>query len=231
MSGAKNQAVTVTSIISNSGRAHPYLKKWINRSGQVVGRSKSNMLLVHFKNKKGTSIFRSIPDGCVTPSSDLAYIGQPREKSTTPAPQPITKGDIVAHLKDLEAEFDEMLQSMDYPLDEDGYPTRQALDLIEKWPTWRSSEVPRLFDFVESIWHLKSWGWHCQDAIDDVHEEHVIEYNISTAGWSGNESIITAMRSNFPLWATTWVSSHRGGHYVFYVKKENQPEMKMELKL
>ena len=42
---------------------------------------------------------------------------------------------------------------------------------------------------------------------------------MATGGWSGNESIIYAMRENYVLWATLWESSHRGGLEVFDVSK------------
>lgn len=34
-----------------------------------------------------------------------------------------------------------------------------------------------------------------------------------TGGWSGNESVITAMKQN-PLWHLLWDSSHRGGKHI-----------------
>ena len=43
---------------------------------------------------------------------------------------------------------------------------------------------------------------------------------ISTAGWSGNESIIYAMQNNKSmLWNLTWVQSRRGGHHIFELKE------------
>lgn len=38
-----------------------------------------------------------------------------------------------------------------------------------------------------------------------------------TGGWSGNESVIEAMRQNAVGWSLTWQSSHRGGKHVFSV--------------
>lgn len=98
-------------------------------------------------------------------------------------------------------------------LDEDGYPTDDALEIIEKWH-WSDSKG--WFDFIQSIWHLRSWGWTEGEEPHDWDENRkVYRYNISTAGWSGNEDIIRAMEKNDMLWCLTWVQSRRGGHYIF----------------
>lgn len=98
-------------------------------------------------------------------------------------------------------------------LDDDGYPTDAALEIIQLWH-W--SDVKGWFEFIQNIWHLRSWGW---SEGEEDHEwdkgEKVYRYNISTAGWSGNESIIHAMKENGMLWHITWVQSRRGGHYIF----------------
>lgn len=93
------------------------------------------------------------------------------------------------------------------PLDEDGYPTEGALELISNW---HYDDADGWFEFIESIWHLASWGWSKGES----------EYHISTAGWSGNEEIISAMQRNSILWGYTWYSSRRGGHYIFKVDSE-----------
>lgn len=99
-------------------------------------------------------------------------------------------------------------------LDEDGYPTEEALIEIENW----SYNDPKgWFKFIENIWHLRSWGWsEVRKAYLDSPDK--IEYHISTAGWSGNEDIIRAMQENNILWSDTWVQTRRGGHYIFEIK-------------
>jgi hypothetical protein len=108
----------------------------------------------------------------------------------------------------------ELLDKGDY-LDDDGYPTEDALSIIENWG-WEDKRG--LFKFMESIWHLRTWGW---SEGEEDHEwdkgSQVYRYNISTGGWSGNESIIGALQSNSLLWALAWVQSRRGGHYIFEV--------------
>jgi hypothetical protein len=97
-----------------------------------------------------------------------------------------------------------------HPLDEDGYPTKGALELITSWDVQDSDGW---FKFIESIWHMSSWGWH------ELKEDDRTIYSISTAGWSGNEGIIKAMQGNI-LWSLFWVSSRRGGHYEFEVRDD-----------
>jgi hypothetical protein len=101
-------------------------------------------------------------------------------------------------------------------LDEDGYPTQASLDIIKLWH-W--TDAKGWFKFIESLWHLKSFGWAEGEAPHDfVKDEIVYLYEISTAGWSGNEEIIRAMQENDFMWELNWVQSRRGGHYIFELK-------------
>jgi hypothetical protein len=105
------------------------------------------------------------------------------------------------------------LHKDDEMLDDDGYPTEIALELIEKWD-WHDEKS--WFDFINSIWYMASWGWdEGVEAHDWDQSRTVYRYNISTAGWSGNEGIIRAMQKNEFLWHLVWVQSRRGGHYIF----------------
>lgn len=108
-------------------------------------------------------------------------------------------------------------------LDEDGYPTELACDRIKYWH-W--SDIRGWFKYIEGLWHLHSFGWS-----EDAHAKHewkdgetVHRYNISTAGWSGNETLISAMEENWMLWGITWVQSRRGGHYIFEIAHEYESE-------
>lgn len=90
-------------------------------------------------------------------------------------------------------------------LDDDRYPTEEALEKIRVWP---HTDLAGAFAFVRSIWWSADWGWHTE-----IGEK--TEYKISTGGWSGNESLIAAMKANRMLWLITWQQSRRGGHYIF----------------
>jgi len=89
------------------------------------------------------------------------------------------------------------------------YPSEGELKKIEEWPV---KDYPGLMNFIHSIWEYAEWGWSKEKLAD------AIEYNISTAGWSGNEEIIEAMQKNWAFWAMCWQQSKRGGHYVFHAR-------------
>lgn len=94
-------------------------------------------------------------------------------------------------------------------LDEDGYPTDEALDKIA---TWHYDDPKGWFEFIRSLWFYADFGYWKEEQTEST------QYHISTAGWSGNESIIKAMQLNEILWSFHWQQSRRGGHYIFEVK-------------
>ena len=48
-------------------------------------------------------------------------------------------------------------------LDEDGYPTEAALEIVR---IWHWSDSPGWFEFIKSIWHLAPWGWSEKESIE-----------------------------------------------------------------
>ena len=101
-------------------------------------------------------------------------------------------------------------------LDDDGYPTQVALDIIQLWH-W--TDPKGWFKFIESLWHLKSFGWSEGELPHDWKPDTMsYQYHLSTAGWSGNEAIIRAMEENCDMWESNWVQSRRGGHYIFELR-------------
>jgi hypothetical protein len=115
----------------------------------------------------------------------------------------------------------ELIENSDL-LDDDGYPTEAALEAIKLWH-W--DDAKGWFKFIEGLWYFRSFGWK---EVDEPHEWSDMEqykdrmvhrYYISTAGWSGNESIIRAMQDNDMMWHLNWVESRRGGHYIFELKE------------
>jgi hypothetical protein len=108
---------------------------------------------------------------------------------------------------------------MDYV--DDGYPTEEALEMIEKWD---AQDAKGFFEFVKSIWWMPNWGWQ-----EEMNEEGNKEYHIATGGWSGNESIIYSMQRNRVIWLCTWLQSSRGGGYIFELR--GQLEQSLEEKI
>lgn len=103
-------------------------------------------------------------------------------------------------------------------LDDDGYPTEHALEIVKVW-LW--DDPVGWFEFIGRMWHLRDWGWNEKEAPHEFYADKTVRlYQISTAGWSGNEALIRAMESNIILWSTTWVQSRRGGHYIFEVEND-----------
>jgi len=102
-------------------------------------------------------------------------------------------------------------------LDEDGYPTEEFLTSIE---IWRDRPYTDLLDWIKPYWRYSDFGYWTQQEEINQHKRLVTAYRLSTGGWSGNESIIRALQDNHIFWSICWVSSHRGGHYVFEVRDE-----------
>lgn len=89
------------------------------------------------------------------------------------------------------------------PLDDNGYPTEGALDLISNWVY---DDMEGWFDFIRNVWMPE-----CRF----IRRGNTIY--LSTGGCSGNESIVQSMTNHRILWSLSWVSSRRGGHHQFIV--------------
>ena len=85
------------------------------------------------------------------------------------------------------------------------YPTEIELKMIENWDAFEEKDYLNLMAYVRSIWWMPDWGFKQDGARFELH----------TGGWSGNESIISAMERNSVFWLLYWESTTRGGHYVF----------------
>lgn len=101
-------------------------------------------------------------------------------------------------------------------LDEDGYPTDAALDVIK---LWHFTDARGWFKFIENLWMQRDWGWKEKDEPHDYKDKIVHRYYVSTGGWSGNEDLIRAMQKNHMMWNFNWLESRRGGHYIFELRE------------
>lgn len=117
--------------------------------------------------------------------------------------------------------MDYLTNNTDY-LDEDGYPTEEALDIIANW--WvapdgkfdNTKTFPELMAFIKELWWAPDFGWQEKEEPHEIWPEKMVKrWYISTGGWSGNEDIIRAMQEADWLWSLNWVQSRRGGHYIF----------------
>jgi hypothetical protein len=102
------------------------------------------------------------------------------------------------------------MQAFDGELhDETGqYPSDEAVQWIRDYDDFQ--HYGALMVFLKSVWWMPAWGWR----------ETRRRYYLSTGGWSGNEELIDALKtSNCFFWSLRWLSSRRGGHYVFEKKR------------
>jgi hypothetical protein len=90
-------------------------------------------------------------------------------------------------------------------MDESGYPTEQELEYI------------RTFDVINNDWEElmqyiqdNCWYWGERFFYNNGNEWKCI-----TGGWSGNESVIMALKENTMFWMLYWKQSNRGGFYRF----------------
>lgn len=128
------------------------------------------------------------------------------------------KFELLEQIAKNKARVQEILDDADF-VDEDGYPTENALEAIG---IWHWDDARNWFKFIEGIWYFHDWGWREEDEPHDWDKDKIVHrYYVSTAGWSGNESIIRAMQNNSMMWHLNWVQSRRGGHYIFELKEFN----------
>jgi hypothetical protein len=116
---------------------------------------------------------------------------------------------------------------LDYPypdklLDEDGYPTTEALLYIRNWGTetvdgdyrfgkwFTTPEMHPLIDYIKSIY-----------TYDDAIREQDGLLEIHTFGWSGNEEIIYELKKT-SLWMFKFVAQQTGGHYYFCLDSDSE---------
>lgn len=95
----------------------------------------------------------------------------------------------------------------------DGYPEQQDIDLIVKLAGGKMTAPTPDMNIFTLLNELKAiWKW------DNYVELNVNsdgwELKISTGGWSGHETIISALEGTF-FWFLYWQESKRGGHYKF----------------
>jgi hypothetical protein len=105
------------------------------------------------------------------------------------------------------------------------YPDEEELLTIEKWDT---KDPWGLAEYLINVWHYEDYIRMGKRWVKGRYEGGYKKFEISTAGWSGNEDRIDALQKNH-FWFFWWHSSERGGHYVFQLPKFYHPDFRKEL--
>lgn len=108
----------------------------------------------------------------------------------------------------------------------DDYPTDEELDRLERWPM---RDTAGALDFARSLWHWPEWGVSELLAPEEtaiVRAESGDRFlRLATGGWSGNESIISALNANSGVRAIAWRLTARGGLHIYkYPPAKGDPE-------
>lgn len=100
--------------------------------------------------------------------------------------------------------------------DKYGYPTDRTLNVIKRWKIKSFEDCTALLEYCQKAWNYPDYfkrskrrraeykGWKPE-----------YRWEVHTVGWSGNESIISALHTNWMFWTLCFYSEKRGGHYVF----------------
>jgi hypothetical protein len=101
----------------------------------------------------------------------------------------------------------------------DGYPEAHELIAIK---TWHPIDFLGLIDFIQERWAFASSGRFSKKwEKEKYYGKPELVVKMSTAGWSGNESIIDSLLENKLFTALWYYSWRRGGHYVFRINPFN----------
>jgi hypothetical protein len=103
--------------------------------------------------------------------------------------------------------------------DADGYPTDETLERIETWDVLVDGhfDFEAAMDFAGRAWKYPDY-WRKDSAFlsgEYAGEKPQLCYVFSTGGWSGNESIVSAIAANTMLQSLGAWSWRRGGHYEY----------------
>ena len=106
-------------------------------------------------------------------------------------------------------------------LDEEGYPTDEALKYFRNWGSekidgelvfgkfFNNTDYTDLLDYIKQLWYYGSDAYNKEDGMFELH----------TGGWSGNESIIEELK-NTSFWLIKFRAYSCGGHYYFRLNRE-----------
>lgn len=102
----------------------------------------------------------------------------------------------------------------------DRYPDEEELERIRTWP---HDDFHGLMEFVGNV--VEGYG-HVKINYDRTkdcgHKEN--NYELVTGGWSGNETVVSALQDNHLFWAMCWRATIRGGLFIFHVEPKEGTE-------
>jgi hypothetical protein len=96
----------------------------------------------------------------------------------------------------------------------DGYPDLNERETIRTWDVSDGSAL-ELVHYIQSLWAYANVGYF---TLTDTADGYTVQ--MSTAGESGNKSIIEALQANPLFWPMFWRMSKAGGHYTFFIPEE-----------
>ena len=91
-------------------------------------------------------------------------------------------------------------------INEYGYPTEEVLNHISQIRSGQNHK--EILELVKDLWCYPNYVTVENDT-----------YTFRTGGWSGNESLISAMQQNLLFWSFCWEMSKKGGVHVFKLKE------------
>ena len=109
-------------------------------------------------------------------------------------------------------------------MDEDGYPTEETERLVREF----EGDARELLASLREVWMYPTY-WDEEDGVD-ILDRPVHRYHVSTAGWSGNESLIEALRNHWIFWMRFWVEERAGGHFIFEIGEGDASVIKTDHK-
>jgi hypothetical protein len=117
-----------------------------------------------------------------------------------------------------------MMLDLKPTMDEEHYPTEETERRIREY----EGDARELLAAVREVWAYPDY-WQEEDATD-ILDKPTHRYNMSTAGWSGNETLMAALEDCWMFWIRFWVARSVGGHYIFEIGPGDATVLKTERK-
>ena len=105
-------------------------------------------------------------------------------------------------------------------IDNEGYPTDEYLEYLKNYDC---KDIMAFLETLESSWAYADWGYKLSKVYKykgwQGRKQRTLQ--LHTVGWSGNESIIEAIQSNYIFWSMYYWKHIRGGHFYFQIPINN----------